>query len=84
LFMGGNGLSLLLQYAERHEGLHRALLNATANLLPNLENLNLKMAAVYNLEWTTATLGMAVVNCLAWQGVFVFAAVVVFRNRNLK
>jgi Cu-processing system permease protein len=84
LFMGGNGLSLILQYAERHEGLHRFLLNTTAKLLPNFEKLNLKMAAVYNLDWMTSTLGMAVVNCLAWQAVFVFAAVVIFRNRNLK
>jgi hypothetical protein len=30
LFMGGNGLSLLLQYAERQEGFHRFLLGATA------------------------------------------------------
>ena len=84
LFMGGNGLSLLLQYAERHEGVHRFFLTATAKLLPNLENLNLKMAAVYNLEWMTSALGMAMVNCLAWQGIFVFGAMLVFKSRNLK
>jgi Cu-processing system permease protein len=84
LFMGGNGLSLLLQYAQRNEGAQALLLNATAKVLPNFEKLNLKMAAVYNLEWMTATLATAVVNCLAWQAVFVLGAMVVFKNRNLK
>jgi ABC-type transport system involved in multi-copper enzyme maturation permease subunit len=84
IYMGGNGLSLLLQYAERQEGLSRLLLTATAKFLPNLETINLKMAAVYNLEWTTPAVGTAAINCLVWQAMFVLAAVVIFEKRNLK
>jgi hypothetical protein len=42
------------------------------------------MAAVYNLEWMTPTLGTALVNCLAWQAMFLLGAVVIFQRRNLK
>ncbi|MFP4517777.1 MAG: hypothetical protein ACLFNV_13370 [Desulfovibrionales bacterium] len=84
LFMGGNGLSLLLQYADRSEGMNQFVLNAIAKILPNLEDLNLKLAAVYNLDWMTRDLTMAVINCVAWTVVYGFAAVLIFQRRNLK
>ncbi|MFW6324986.1 MAG: hypothetical protein ACOC0U_07985, partial [Desulfovibrionales bacterium] len=43
LFLGGNGLSLLLQYADKSVGMKKTILLLISKFIPNLEGLNLKL-----------------------------------------
>lgn len=84
LYVGGNGISLITQYAQLKTGLAKQVLLIVARLLPNFEGINLKLAAVYNLPWLEKGYCLATINCVAWQILFVLAASIVLSRRNLK